>query len=455
MVSGAPWSPEEVAQLTELLAAGHSRGECVRIMGRPLGGVRGTMLRHRLTSTARGGDPATLARRANSDRECLFVHSDSYSEPYAAYGRMDDAERNSAANSAPRAASSSGPGLYSGGPGASPGRGSVPPPDDVRRLVDLCRARPRSLRDVCDALNCSPRAAEELLEHARSAGYTVDVAGDAVAWRRPDAELRIAAATATIKPCTGSRFKLGVCSDLHFGSKYTMREQLEEYARSAYAQGVRVFVVAGDLLDGCYKHGMWELSHHGWDEQARDAFESLPRLDGAVWYVIDGNHDATFWDQTGAVSGERLQDYFASRGRSDLIYLGHREGNLTIRMAGVQRPIAVQLWHPRPGKSYALSYQLQKRVEAYAPGTKPDVLVAGHWHTCVYLESRGIHALAAGCFQSPESAFARSLAGGVSMGGWVLSWECTPSGTMRRVAAERSAYYVREESRAIDLERSA
>lgn len=135
MASGAPWSPEEVAQLTELLAAGHSRGECARIMGRPLGGVRGTMLRHGLTSTARGGDPATLARRANSDRECLFVHSDSYSEPYVSYGRMDDAKRNSAANPAPRAASSSGPGLYSGGPGASPGRGAVAPNDGVARDV--------------------------------------------------------------------------------------------------------------------------------------------------------------------------------------------------------------------------------------------------------------------------------------------------------------------------------
>jgi UDP-2,3-diacylglucosamine pyrophosphatase LpxH len=278
----------------------------------------------------------------------------------------------------------------------------------------------------------------------------VDVAGGEVSWRKPEAA-PVEPASAAIKPCTGNRFRLGVCSDLHFGSKYCMREQLADYAQQAYVSGVRAFVVAGDLLDGCYRHGVWELSHHGWDEQARDALESLPQLDGAAWYFIDGNHDGTFWDQTGAVSGERLQDYFAQRGRDDLIYLGHREGNVKLRLAGVRRPVHVQLWHPKPGKAYALSYQLQKRIEAYAPGTKPDVLIAGHWHTCVYLETRGIHSLAAGCFQSPESAFARSLAGGVSCGGWVLSWECTAAGTMRRVAAERWAYYHREDSRELEL----
>jgi hypothetical protein len=250
---------------------------------------------------------------------------------------------------------------------------------------------------------------------------------------------------------TGERYLLGVCSDLHVGSKYCMRQQLRDYTDAAYTMGVRRFVLAGDILDGCYKHGMWELSHHGWDEQARDAFESLPRYDDAEWYAIDGNHDETFWASSGAVSGQRLEDYFRNRGRADLHWIGQRAGTLSIRCGDIARPVKVELWHPRPNRAYALSYQLQKRVEAYAPGCKPDVVVGGHWHAAAYFECRGVHALAAPCFQSPESSFARSLVGGVSCGAWVLGWQMTRDGTMRRVSAERWAYYHREESRALEL----
>ena len=327
--------------------------------------------------------------------------------------------------------------------------------DDVARLVRLCRGRPQTLGQLCDALDMPPRRVRELAEQAKSQGYSVDVAGDVLAWRNPVDTSEPDVPTVNVAQSTGKRFLLGCASDFHFGSKYCMREQLADYCDKLYRAGARTVLMAGDMLDGCYRHGMWELSHHGWDEQAQDCLESLPRLPGLTYYFIDGNHDLTTWAQTGAVSGARLQDFFRQNGRNDLHYLGASEGNVSLALEGVRRPVRAQAWHPKPGKSYALSYQIQKRIESYAPGTKPDILVCGHWHTAVYVVTRGIHALAAGCFQSPESAFARSLAGGVSCGGWMLSLECTETGTLRHVSAEHWSYYHSEESRGIELEPSA
>jgi hypothetical protein len=335
-------------------------------------------------------------------------------------------------------------------PPAEAGRSTA---DLYRRVADLCRRGPQTLEALCDALDMPPSKTRQLVTDAQAAGYTIAMAGDSYALQSPDIADSHEGAV-KVAPVTGDRYLLGVCSDLHFGSKYVMRAQLADYVDAAYAQGVRTMVCAGDLLDGCYRHGVWELSHHGWDEQARDCFEALPAKPGLSWHFVDGNHDETFWSASGAVSGRRLEDYFRGRGRDDLHFLGAREGNLAVSCGNVRRPVRVQLWHPKPNKAYALSYQLQKRIEAFAPGTKPDVLVAGHWHCAVYLATRGVHAVAAGCFQSPESSFSRSLVGGVSCGGWVLEWQLTRDGTLREVGAKWRAYYHHEEARALELQAS-
>jgi predicted phosphodiesterase len=201
---------------------------------------------------------------------------------------------------------------------------------------------------------------------------------------------------------------------------------------------------AGDILDGCYDHGRWELSHHGLDKQIDDAIETLPRLDGLRYVAISGNHDETFTKSTGMDTGRAIVDRFRSEGRTDLEYVGPRGAML--RLGGVR----IELWHPRQtSAAYSLSYRLQNKIRDTSVGRKPDLLLAGHWHTSVYLEQRGVHALACGTFQGGGSAFSKSLGGAPSIGGTLISWETTEHGTLRRVAVERSAYYENEAPREI------
>lgn len=309
-------------------------------------------------------------------------------------------------------------------------------------LMRLCR-RGVQFGDLCDRLDMSPRRVRELIKTAQEEGYRVDVAGDVVAQREPEPE--DGAQDIGVAPVVGGRYTVAVISDTHFGSKYCMREQLRDFVHSAYDRGCRQVLHAGDMLDGCYKHGMWELSHHGVDDQISDALETLPELDGLAYHYTSGNHDETFTSSTGLDTGRLIEDRARSAGRTDLHYHGARDALLRLGT------VKVELWHPRSGKAYALSYKLQNflRDMPAATGRKPDILIAGHWHTFCYFEQRGVHAIAAPCWQGGGSSFGRSLGGAPSIGGLIVSWEQTAHGTLRRFAVERSSYYEVEHYREV------
>lgn len=53
--------------------------------------------------------------------------------------------------------------------------------------------------------------------------------------------------------------------------------------------------------------------------------------------------------------------------------------------------------------SYAASYRIQKIIEAFQGGEKPNVLICGHTHKYIKLFLRNIHAFGAGCIQMQSS----------------------------------------------------
>jgi predicted phosphodiesterase len=307
------------------------------------------------------------------------------------------------------------------------------PSPAVQRLVQVTRREPLDFATLCDRLDLSPAKTRALVDEARQAGVVVHVENNHVGIRASGPEERVR--TVGIAPVVGQRQKVGVISDTHLGSKYCLREQLREFVEYAYAQGVREILHPGDVLDGMYRHGVYEVSHVGLDEQARDLFETLPRLPGLTYHAITGNHDATFTDASGVDVGQYLTAYFQRHGRNDLSFYGNRGAFLRIRGA------VVHLWHPRSGVSYARSYALQKLIEKYSSGEKPNILLAGHWHVQASVFERGVHGIACPTFQGGGSAFSKSLGGAPAIGGMILSWDLTAHGTMRSFIHEYRSYY--------------
>lgn len=322
---------------------------------------------------------------------------------------------------------------------------AAPPPvvdADIMRLLEVVKKGPLMFSELCDRLDMSPGKARALVERATKAGSKVVVAHDHVGIGPDKTEERIQ--STGIAPVVGERQRIAVISDTHLGSKYCLRPQLQEFIHYAYERGVRDIMHPGDWLDGCYKHGLWELSHHGLEAQVQDLVETLPRLHGLRYHGITGNHDETFEDSCGLGVGPYIERAFKETGRNDVKFYGRRSAY--VRVGGA----VVHLWHPRGSAAYAKSYRLQKIIEKYSSGEKPHLLLVGHFHQYCHLFDRGVHAFLCPTFQGGGSAFGNSLGGAPAIGGMIMEWDLTEHGTMRRFAHEYSAYFEIERPHNVD-----
>jgi hypothetical protein len=315
----------------------------------------------------------------------------------------------------------------------------MPEPDEparFRELVAVLKRGPLQFSELCDALNMAPGRTRALVTRAKEAGVQVHVENDHVGIRGVVADSAIV--PVGVAPVVGQVQRVAVISDTHLGSKYCLRDQLRDFVNHAYDSGVRDVLHVGDVLDGCYRHGVFELTHTGIDAQCQDLFEVLPERPGMRYHAITGNHDQTFEEKTGMSVGAHIAGYFRDRGRNDLTFYGDRSAFLKIHGA------VIHLWHPRVSPAYATSYQIQKEIERYS-SIKPGALLVGHWHRFCEIYQRGVHGIACPTFQGGQSSFGKSLGGSPAIGGLILSWQVTEHGTIRDFSTQRRFYFEREE----------
>jgi predicted phosphodiesterase len=314
-------------------------------------------------------------------------------------------------------------------------------PTNIEKLVKLMKKGPIGFSELCDKLDLPPSKTRQLVDQAKEMGVMLHVEHNHVGMKSTETDVRVR--QIGVAPVVGQRQKIAVISDTHLGSKYCLREQLKEFIHYAYAQGVREILHPGDVLDGIYRHGIFEVSHTGLDDQTQDLFETLPQLPGLTYHGITGNHDQTFTDQSGVDVGHFITNYFAKRGRKDFQFYGNRGAFLKVRGA------VVHLWHPRSGVPYARSYGIQKQIEKYTV-VKPNLLFTGHWHISCQLFERGVHAFACPTFQGGGSAFGKSIGGSPAIGGLIVSWDLTKDGTLRSLVSELRSYF--EVEKPVELE---
>jgi predicted phosphodiesterase len=301
-----------------------------------------------------------------------------------------------------------------------------------KKLIDKIRASCRRgavliADDLAEEYGCSYDQVRSAARKAHKEGFAarvmgVDLSDDPIC---------------AVAPVVG-RQTIAVISDTHFGSRHCMRNEIADFVHGAYDAGARTILHAGDLLDGNAPFVLPEQTHYGLQAQTRDAMNWLPNLDGLTYQFITGNHDEWYMRGTGMAPGRLIYQVMRDSGRDDIHFLGAMAAR--VQVGGAK----IDLWHPKGGVAYSISYRLQKRIEQYEPGGKPDFLFSGHCHQAGYVRVRGVHAFHAGCFQNGESPFAKSLGGPPSIGGWIVSWENTESGTIRNINIGSGCYYHRE-----------
>lgn len=141
---------------------------------------------------------------------------------------------------------------------------------EVVKLVEAARS-PITFSALCNKLDLSPKKTEALIKKAIERKAAIHVQSDVVSIAAPPSAEVIN--DIAIAQAVGDRLKVGALSDTHLGSRYCLRGALRETIHWMYDNGVREILHAGDILEGCYRHAQYELSHVGFDDQLRDAFK--------------------------------------------------------------------------------------------------------------------------------------------------------------------------------------
>ena len=209
------------------------------------------------------------------------------------------------------------------------------------------------------------------------------------------------------------RYKVGIVSDTHFGSDQQQPRMLDQMYDAFEREGVRQVYHAGDLLTGIdvYRGQAQEIFLHTMDEQVDYAIERYPRRDGIKTSIIAGNHDLSCTLRGGL---DPLRAVAAAR--DDITYLGPLSAWVYFG------PLSLYLLHPKGGLAYAVSYKLQKLIESFEGGRKPNVVVCGHWHKQAFVIERHVFGILPGCFEA-QTTFERGLMLQPQLGGVVLDIE--------------------------------
>jgi len=195
-----------------------------------------------------------------------------------------------------------------------------------------------------------------------------------------------------------------------------------DYASKIFNNKDIDFVIfAGDLCEGHYENkrqgSIFDLNYIGGDNQLKKAITELSKIKKPI-YGITGNHETnTFFKISGFDIGGQVQDKL-----KNFNYLGQATGTINLPFGK-----KIEVIHPDGGSSYAISYRIQKIAESLEGGTKPELLIVGHFHKAEYLFYRNIHIIQAGCLES-QTDFMRNRHISAHKGFWTVDLEVSKKG---------------------------
>ncbi len=314
----------------------------------------------------------------------------------------------------------------------------TPEPSPLLPYIQSHRDEHLTIMGLADEFGCAPREVRHQLKALREQGYTLDWIDEAesavvmpqneqaerprhvkLGWREND-------------------LVVGVVSDTHLCSVFSDLEVLEDLYDRFVAEGVEKVLHNGDLTSGPgmrgYRGHLYEVypECQGPDGVIQYTRQHYPRRPGITTIVHAGNHDNWEWEKTGRdIIAEIAKD------RPDMEYLGRTTVDVHL---GPDEQTRIRMWHPTGGLAYSRSYKPQKNVEAMLGGTKPHLLLVGHYHVAGWFPLRNVHTLLCGCteWQTPYME-GKSLM--PEVGGYILHLKLDADGFIREFTPTWMYYY--------------
>jgi len=183
----------------------------------------------------------------------------------------------------------------------------------------------------------------------------------------------------------------GIVSDTHIGQEKFDEALFASAGKVFRKEGIEKVYHAGDILEGMSgREGqIYELKQIGFQQQIEEAERLMKKYwNGFNVYGINGNHDLWYKKKNngGLDVGKELELRVPN-----YHHLGDEEADIKLGPG-----VVMKLFHPGDGTAYATSYKMQKAMEAFEGGKKPQILVEGHYHKALYMFNRNIHGIEAG-----------------------------------------------------------
>ena len=296
----------------------------------------------------------------------------------------------------------------------------------------------KTVPELADALDCSPQRVRDLLGEMNGKGAMLFERDGR--WDLGDS-VQIEPGKATIKSAGGMR-RFGVLGDNHLCNRHARLDVLKA-AYDRYAEeGITDVFNTGNWIDGEARFNKVELIvRPGMDAQLDYMIDNYPQRKGITTHYIAGDdHEGWYQQREGIQIGRYLQSRAEEQGRHDLKYLGYGECDVKLEAPGGSATLRVV--HPGGGSAYATSYAIQKLVESYQGGEKPQIIFAGHYHKYESGYWREIWALQTAC-TCDQSMFLRKNKIQVHVGYLIATIGQDDRGAVNRFSHEFFPFYDR------------
>lgn len=194
---------------------------------------------------------------------------------------------------------------------------------------------------------------------------------------------------------SGNHIKFGYFSDPHIGHKKFSEELWMRMMSYFKKEGIDTVYSPGDIVEGMSGRPghIYELSHIGFSAQVNYASELISECPFHVFSIL-GNHDLWFKEKRdiGANVGEAIEARC-----KNFTCLGEWESDVILA-----KGVKMKLFHANDGSAYALSYKIQKLIESFTGGEKPNLVLSGHYHKQIQVFLRNVFGFECGtlCGQS-------------------------------------------------------
>ena len=241
--------------------------------------------------------------------------------------------------------------------------------------------------------------------------------------------------TYSIKEDVNETTKIGVISDLRFGSKKEQIALLSDMYKKFASDGVKYVIIAGNLLEGKYnakderEFGKSLITNDPYG-QADHLIEYFPRVEGIQTLFITGVTDHTWGKEL------NVGEYISSE-RDDMIYLGPKSctlyfNNVSFRVENLKKS----------GESYTIAYPPQKYMRSMGSYEDYDFILLGGTLTAQdfpCIRDTRIFTIPSVVERTPKM---RSASQQNVMGSYEFEISYNKLGNLKRIVPHFSPYYV-------------